>query len=171
LTLDHPVLKGGCWEVCSDDGWFVGDEPTYLECFKKFGNIHRPTGHLGPVENFTHLCRFLAVNCPNIKVLFVWVTLGTQYYNQALCDDVAGEVFAAPQNRRWIKACKNILVKERFELNLNLMVKKRHEHTIVQERQQREKELKALMMPWSLLWGKTDDLEDDLGLELLFRED
>jgi hypothetical protein len=92
-------------------------------------------------------------------------------------------IMEEPELCRWIKTFKEILVHERFELYLGPFVTQVEQcHHVVLERDLQlaiqqaamgyrkdvEPILKELMMPWSLVQGTTMDVEDNLGLDLMF---
>jgi hypothetical protein len=125
-------------------------------------------------RDFQGTCRFLSKNLPNIMTLMLWI---------GISEEDLRPIMEEPETCRWVKTFKKVVVHERFELYLGPFVTQfKHCHHLVLERnlplaiQQAaisyrkdvEPILKELMMPWSLMRGTTMDVEDNLGLDLMF---
>jgi len=125
-------------------------------------------------RDFQATCRFLRENLPNLMTLMLWL---------GISEEDLRAIMEEPETCKWIKTSKEVVVHESFELYLGPFVTKfAHCHDVVLERdlppasQQAavgyrkdvEPILKKMMMPWSLMRGTTMDVEDNLGLELMF---
>jgi hypothetical protein len=83
-------------------------------------------------------------------------------------------VLASSENQRWIKTIRNIVVHEQFDVKVQILEDGVRYATRQVELSEPEKNagriLTKMMLPWSLTRGKANDLEETLGLDVLFNE-